>query len=255
MEQDFWVGHRERLREKAEQEGLLALKDREVVELILFFAQPRTDMADLAQALLDRTGSLGGIMRANRAQLMAVPGMTRTIADWVLITSELVTAYLRANGDQSLRIWCFRDMILFLARRWPTVRAPQTWILYTDMDHYMMTYSVICESLYWWDPVYIRDIVMEAMSLEATHAFLILFMGIEPLEVEPWEIDCITAFSCTMRAIGVELLDCVLVGHQGYRSLNVDGCMDEARMECLAEGLHERYCEDGDARGAWDAGI
>ena len=254
MEELFWDGHRDRLRLKVEEKGLNALKDREALELMLYFASPRADMAEVCQALLDRFETLGGVFRATRAELLSISGMSRVLSDWVQITGELVDAYVKADKSMIPRIWCFRDMVHFLAPRWYHVPAPQTWMLYTDYEDYVMTYIPVCESLYWWDPGYITQIVMEAMSLEARHAFMIMFMGIEPLELDGWEEDCLTAFACTMRAINVELMDCVLVGHHGYRSLNSEGYLDISRLDCLAEvgGLHERYLEDSPVRGTWE---
>ena len=200
MEELFWDGHRERLRLKVEAKGLRALKDREALDLLLAFAAPRQDMADVSQALLERFDTLGGVLRATRAQLLSVPGMNRMLSDWVQVTDELMRAYMKADDGYSRRIWRFSDMIRYLSTRWYRVPAPQTWLLYTDYEDRVMTYDIMCESLYWWDPGYVTDVVMNAMSLEAKHAFMIMFMGVEPLELDDEELNYLTAFSCTMRA-------------------------------------------------------
>ena len=242
MEQ-FWLGHRERLRLRAQADGLDALKDHELVELVLFYAVPRADMEALARALLDEMGSPAAVFRASRPRLMAVPGMTDVIAEWIMMTGELIAAYRAVDREAMPRIWRYRDMLLFLARRWRQVPAPQSWILYTDYDDRMITYSIICDSLYWFDPIYMREIVIESLSLQARHAYLVLFMGVEALELDGEERQWVVSLSQTLRAIDVELLDCVLVGEQGFLSMYLEGGLTQIRKESKAPALYERYCD------------
>ena len=237
----FWTGHRERLRLRAKQEGFGALRPHEQMELLLYYAVPRVDMEDLARALTDALGPINEVLKAPPEALMAIPGMTKPVADWILMTGELLSAYTAVDRDAMFRIWRFRDLLNFLTPRWRQVRPPESWIIYTDFDDQLMTWDVICESLYWADPFYVRQIVKDALSMEARHAFLVMFVGTGPLEVEKSDRDFLVAMSRTLRAIEVELLDLVLVGEQGFYSLNMEGGMDVIRRECGRVGLHERY--------------
>lgn len=54
------AGHRDRLRERFLNAGSEALADYELLELVLFMAQPRRDTKPVAKALLDRFGSFAG---------------------------------------------------------------------------------------------------------------------------------------------------------------------------------------------------
>ena len=74
-ETPHYHGHRERLRERFHSAGADALSDYELLELILFQAKPRQDTKPLAKALLARFGSFAGVIGAEIAALMAVPGM------------------------------------------------------------------------------------------------------------------------------------------------------------------------------------
>ena len=49
----YWLGHRERLRLRAEADGLEALRPHELLELVLFYAVPRVDTADVARAIAE----------------------------------------------------------------------------------------------------------------------------------------------------------------------------------------------------------
>ena len=68
-------GHRKRLKARFRSLGADALRDHELLELLLFYAIPRTDTNTMAHTLLDRFGSLSGVFRAPVAALCAVPGV------------------------------------------------------------------------------------------------------------------------------------------------------------------------------------
>ena len=56
------AGHRERVRQRYLETGLKGFDDVNVLELLLFYAMPRQDTNPIAHALLDRFGSLHGVL-------------------------------------------------------------------------------------------------------------------------------------------------------------------------------------------------
>jgi DNA repair protein RadC len=68
-------GHRERLRQRFQTEGLDNFTDIQVLELLLFYCIPRRDTNELAHRLLERFGSLSQVMETRVEDLMSVPGM------------------------------------------------------------------------------------------------------------------------------------------------------------------------------------
>ena len=239
-----WEGHRERLRNRAETEGLDALRESHLIELLLCYAVPRMDVSEVAKALTDRFGTAVRVVSQPRKALMSVPGVTRAMADWLMMTGELLSAYGSADPLSPHRIWRFRDLMCFLDPLWREVAAPQCWVLYTDFDGRLLMRTVLCESLDWAEPQYAARIVEEALSVQARNAFLVLFTGALSQEPEPWELQYMLALSRTLRAIGVELLDCAIVSEEGMISLNLRGQMDQIAGESPELALHERYREE-----------
>jgi len=100
-----WEGHRERLRRRAELEGFDLLREEHLVELLLFHAVPRIDVSKQAKALVDRFDTLHNILAASREALMETPGVTRSMADWIQMTAELMHAYEQVDHLSPCRIW------------------------------------------------------------------------------------------------------------------------------------------------------
>ena len=238
-----WEGHRERLRSRAVTEGFDALRESHLIELLLCCAVPRVDVSDVAKALTDRFGTAVQVVSQPCKALMSVPGVTRAMAEWLMMTGELLSAYGSTDPLSPYRIWRFRDLMRFLDPLWREVPAPQCWVLYTDFDGRLLMRTVLCESLGWADPQYAAQIVEEALSVQARNAFLVLFTGDLSQEPEDWELQYMLALSRTLRAIGVELLDCAVVSGEGMLSLNLRGQMEKIKEESPALALHERYGE------------
>lgn len=240
----YWLGHRSRLRDKARTAGMEALRPYEVAELILYQSDLRADMTGLARALINRFGTIQALLSASREELMAVPGMKRPAADWIVRTGELTRRFTRTGAADLLRIWRVRDLVGFIEPLWREVPAPQTWMLYTDYEDRLLMRSVLCESLGWADPMIAQQVLREALSLGARRAFLVGFTGPEPLQLTDYEHEFLGRLAETLSAVNVELLDCLLVGEAGLCSLNQSGQMDGMRAASRNLSLHERYLEE-----------
>ena len=68
-------GHRKRLRQRFLEQGLDGLPDINVLELLLFYAQPRQDTNATAHRLMDTFGSLDSVFEAPPESLMSVKGV------------------------------------------------------------------------------------------------------------------------------------------------------------------------------------
>ena len=68
-------GHRERVRRRFLEGGLSGFADHEILELLLCYAIPQGDVNPLAHALMDRFGSLSGVLSAPVELLTQVKGV------------------------------------------------------------------------------------------------------------------------------------------------------------------------------------
>ena len=68
-------GHRNRMRQRFMENDLNGFADHEALELLLFYAIPRGDVNPLAHALMERFGSLSGVLSAPVELLTQVEGV------------------------------------------------------------------------------------------------------------------------------------------------------------------------------------
>lgn len=93
-------GHRERLRERFLRNGLAGFAEHEVVELLLTLAIPRSDVKIPAKALLERFGSLRGVLDASLPELQSVTGVGRVSAVALHVIRESATLYLQEGSEE-----------------------------------------------------------------------------------------------------------------------------------------------------------
>lgn len=93
MAENLNQGHRQRLRERFEREGLAHFKDHEVLELMLFYAIPRADTNAMAHRLMREFGSLSAVLEADTAELAGVDGMGKSSAVFLSALPALTRRY------------------------------------------------------------------------------------------------------------------------------------------------------------------
>ena len=93
-------GHRERLKARFLRDGLESFEPHNVLELLLFYAVPRKDTNELAHLLIDRFGSLAGVLDAPYEELLKVDGVGRNAAGLLKLVTPLCRYY---SADKSSR--------------------------------------------------------------------------------------------------------------------------------------------------------
>ncbi len=86
-------GHRERMRRKLEAHGARTFDSYELLEMLLYHVIPYKDTNPVSKNLLRRFGSLDGVFRAEREELLAVEGIGEVAAELIISVGEFV------NGD------------------------------------------------------------------------------------------------------------------------------------------------------------
>lgn len=89
-------GHRERIRQRFREQGLLGFAEHEILELLLTFAIARKDVNPLAHELIAQFGSLAGVLEADERELMRVKGIGENAASLLTLMPELFAAYQRS---------------------------------------------------------------------------------------------------------------------------------------------------------------
>lgn len=239
--EEFWDGHRGRMRSRMEESSFKRLKFHEQLEVLLYPIMKQKDMSDLARNIADEFKDHAGFIEADPEAFEKIPGMTKCIFDWLMIIQEIIRAYLDLKRTYPPTINNLRNAIEYIKPLWRNVRPPESWIVYTDFEDKVIVRQTISPSLSWGEIEYVRQILMDCSAFHAKHAIIYLFVGTLPLEIGDYDRNHLIPISLIMHLIGVELVDIIMVGESGYLSFSRDPIMDVARADFEKKDIFSRY--------------
>ena len=92
-DENIHKGHRQKLKNRILMNGLAGEAPHTILELLLFYGIPYKDTNPIAHELLDRFGSLSGVLRAGVEELKSVKGMTENAALLLHLILPVYEAY------------------------------------------------------------------------------------------------------------------------------------------------------------------
>ena len=164
-------GHRERLRNKFITSPD-SLEDHELLELLLFYAIPRCNTNETAHDLIDRFGSLQGVLDANFSSLVGVKDVGDKTALYLRVVSEVLSRYERASHELSGRIDTYAELGDYLRSLFVGTENEQTFLLLFDNSKRLILCEKIGEGYSSGNVISMRDIAYLALSNNAAGVVL-----------------------------------------------------------------------------------
>ena len=237
----LWEGHRSRLRLRLERDGWDTLKPYEMVEIVLCHALPRQDLSAVSRLLVDRFGSVGGVFRAPREALLAVPGVTPGMAEWIGLTGELVSAYRQMHNVSDIRLECYRQVTDFLKPLLPEKPREGLWVIYSDFDFNLITVSDLHEAGVWWEAENVRRMMTDAIGHDARYVYLVLWKDRPAEGLDDVELARLNGIASALCAAEIDLVDCLLSNGGEIYSMRIQGSMNRFSATAAGGRLRERY--------------
>lgn len=92
-DKDLHSGHRERMRNKLIYNNDVFIVEHELLEVLLFYCQPRKDTNEVAHRLIKAFGSLQKVFDANPEDLLKIEGVSDKTAAFLKLFPKLFNAY------------------------------------------------------------------------------------------------------------------------------------------------------------------
>ena len=153
--------------------GPEALPDYELLELVLFSAQPRRDVKPLAKALLERFGSFAEVISAEPRALAEVEGVGRAAA---VVLKMVRAAALRMLRDEVMErpVLSSWQQLIDYCRAAMAYEATETFrILYLNRKNVLIADEVQQKGTVDHTPVYPREVVKRALELGASALIMV----------------------------------------------------------------------------------
>lgn len=92
-------GHRQRLKDKVRSGGLKVLSEHEVLELMLTYTIPQKDTNELSHSLINKFGSLSGVVDADYQELKKVVGVGEETALFMKVLQDFIEVYKQSKSN------------------------------------------------------------------------------------------------------------------------------------------------------------
>ena len=222
-------GHRRRLRELFESEGLDALNDHQVLEMLLFYGVPRVDTNVIAHRLLDHFGSLSAVLEADSGAIAKAGGVTEYAAALLSMAPSLARRYTRDRWrerpclDSTSKAGEYA-VALFIGRRYESFHA-----ICLDAQCKVTKSVLVCEGTLNEVPIYPRSIIEAVLRHNATSVILTHNHPGGTPRPSKADIDVTARLKQALGAIAVKLVDHIVVAGCSYISFAEQGLIDDGR--------------------------
>jgi DNA repair protein RadC len=222
-ERPHYVGHRDRLRERALAGGLSALPDYEVLELFLFRAMPRGDVKPLAKQLLARFGSLGGVLGAAPEELKTVKGVGETLALDLKLLHETALRTARETVGKRPVISSWSALLAYVKTALAHEAREQFRVLFLDKKNQLVADELMGLGTVDHAPVYPREVARRSLELSASAVILLHNHPSGDPTPSGADVDMTRQVVEALRPLRIAVHDHLVVGRDGVASFKALG--------------------------------
>lgn len=216
-------GHRTRLRKRLLDGGAEALGDHEVIELLLMQAVPRRDMKPLARSLLQRFGSLAGVLQTDPRTLAAHPGMGEATAAALRVVTVAATRMARQKVREAPVLSSWHALIDYLTIDMAHLTVERVRVLYLNARNMLILDDLVGEGSIDEAAIHPREVIRRALDLGATALILVHNHPSGSPQPSRADIDITNRIAEAGRLLGVTVHDHVVIGREGHVSLRSKG--------------------------------
>ena len=201
------TGHRERMKAEFLARGLEGWPDHRVLELLLFYTIPQGDVNDLAHELVERFGSLAGVLDASVDELKKVKGVGDHTAVFLRMLPAVLGRYQGARTRLSAIINSPEEAYAWLEPYFFGARNEMVYVLCLDGKRQVLGVRKVAEGSIELAEVNTRRIAEEAIGLRAAQIY-VAHNHVSNLAI-PSQADWLTTDTLrgALRPIGIELID------------------------------------------------
>ena len=213
-----YINHRSRLRERFRKAGADGMHDYELLELLLTYSIPRRDVKPVAKKLIEKFGSLSGVLDAEQKELEAEKGLGAMSASLIRLVKELYCTYLSEGIMQGDVLSSPESVLNFVRVKLAGLTNEAFMVIYMNVKNEVIEHALLYEGTVDNVAVYPRRVIESALS---NHASGIILVHNHPSgNTMPSGEDRVLTQEIAEAAgtLDIRVLDHLIVGKEGYFS-------------------------------------
>lgn len=211
-------GHRERLRNRF-LNSASSFEDHELIELILFYSIPRKNTNEIAHRLLNRFGSIKGILDASVEALTEVDDIGLSTAVYLKAIANLVLKYRVADQKPDDILKSPTSLSSFLKTLFIGTENESSYILLFDNSKRLLTCTKIGEGFSMEHTISLRKAAQTAITSNAASAILVHNHPNGKAFPSGEDIHATNRAKMVLEALGVVLMEHFIIANNECRPI------------------------------------
>lgn len=193
--------------------------DKAMLEVLLFLGHGETSTTALADQLLARFASLGGVLNASTRELCAVEGITERTASMFKAIQATLRKVLREPLEKPITIGSWQALTDYLGVDMRFERVETLRLLFLDRKNHLLADETMHRGTVDHTPLYPREVARRALELSASA--LVMAHNHPSGDPTPSTADIQTTrqVEAALQTLGITLHDHVIVAARGLASL------------------------------------
>ena len=218
-------GHRQRKKEQFRMHGLDAFADHEVLELLLYYAIPRRDTNPVAHRLMERFGSLDGVFSATVEELEEVEGVGKNAATLLALWMPLYRRVRTKPKAKEVILNSTEQAGQYFMDLFFGMRREELYEACLDAKGKLLACCRIAEGGVDAVNISTRRLVENALKCGASAVILAHNHPSGIALPSPDDNTTTLALWDALRAVGIPLIDHIIVADEDYVSLHDNGLL------------------------------
>jgi DNA repair protein RadC len=224
-EKPHFLGHRERLRSRLLESRKGSLPDYEILELLLCLAKPRGDMKPLAKELIARFGSFARVLNATAEQLSEIDGIGPAVLASLRVVHEAACRLIKEDVTENPILESWKSLLDYCRATMGHIKTEQFRVLYLDKKNMVIKDELQELGTVDHTPVYPREIVKQALYLEASNIILVHNHPSGNTKPSQADIDVTKRIMQACQIVGITVHDHVIISSKSHFSFKTHGLM------------------------------
>ena len=209
------------------EEGLFDMNQVQILELLLFYGIPRTEVEDLARHLLELFGSFSGVMDAPFLELRSIEGISDNTAVLIKMLPPLCNYYLKEKHSRNLSVRTPERMKEILIARFVDCTEERIVVMFLNAKYEIVFCDAIADGSLGEVRFNLKYIVQLLSQYPATYVVLAHNHPSGNLTPTSEDIFATRQIATAVHLINVQILDHLIISGNRCASLKESGiCKD-----------------------------
>lgn len=208
---DLHAGHRQRMLKRFRENGIESFAEHEILEMLLFLVFSRCNTNNISHMLIDKFGSINGVLSADHNELTEVDNIGDTAAAYLCFLGDFIR-WLPANNVKKISLNSPEKIIEFCRPIFTNATKEMTYILTLDARHDLISQTCLNIGGANSTSVYTQNIIKSAFTSNSTNVVMVHnHIAGSPLPSVA-DINSTRDLYNALRAAGITLVDHIIIG-------------------------------------------